>query len=277
MVKRALAAMLAWCALAGMQAPAPRAAPPQLQLWRLDCGEIQVSDLDIFSDAYLYVGQQKTLTDSCYLIRHGDRYLLWDTGLPGELAGSSAGDGPFRMSLRTRIRDQLVRIGVRPEQVSFVGISHYHDDHIGQAADFPAATLLIGAEDWEAIRGRPESAARFRPWIAGGARVQSVPRDHDVFGDGSVVMLFMPGHTPGHHSLLVRLRDRAPLLLTGDLYHFTENVRNNGVPSFNTNRADTLASFVRFRTIATSLRAETIIQHEPADIAKLPAFPEAAQ
>ncbi|HYN45669.1 MAG TPA: N-acyl homoserine lactonase family protein, partial [Allosphingosinicella sp.] len=101
-------------------------------------------------------------------------------------------------------------------------------------------------------------------------------RDHDVFGDGSVVMLAMPGHTPGHHSLLVRLRDRAPLLLTGDLYHFTENVRNNGVPSFNTNRADTLASFVRFRAIAGSLRAETIIQHEPADIAKLPAFPEAA-
>lgn len=268
--------LAAAAALAAAQAPA---GPPQgeLALWRLDCGEIHVSDLDIFSDAYLYERQEKTLTDSCYLIRHGDRYLLWDAGLPGELAGASAQNGPFRMSLRARIRDQLARIGVRPEQVTFVGISHYHDDHTGQAADFPGATLLIGAPDWEAIRARPESAARFRPWIEGGSTVQPVARDHDVFGDGSVVMLNMPGHTPGHHALLVRLRGRTPVLLTGDLYHFTEQVRNAGVPSFNTDRADTLASFARFLAIADSLDAEIIIQHEPNDIRRLPAFPDAAR
>lgn len=274
---RGVAVFLTWLALTAMQAPPGGETGPELALWRLDCGEIHVSDLDIFSDAWLYEGQEKTLTDSCYLIRHGDRYLLWDTGLPGELAGSSAESGPFRMSLRERIRDQLARIGVRPEQVNFVGISHYHDDHIGQAADFPGATLLIGAPDWEAIQGRPETAARFRPWIEGGAAVQPVARDHDVFGDGSVVMLNMPGHTPGHHALLVRLRGRSPLLLTGDLYHFTEQVRNAGVPSFNTDRGDTLASFARFLAIADSLDAEIVIQHEPNDIRRLPAFPEAAR
>ncbi len=255
----------------------PAAAAP-LQMWRLDCGEIRVTNLDLFSDAYLYQGREKTLTDSCYLIRHGNRYLLWDTGLPGELVGRSpGGEGPFRMSLRTRLRDQLRRIGVRPEQVTFVGISHYHDDHTGQAADFPAATLLIGAEDWEAVRGRPQTAARFQPWIAGGAKVEAVQRDHDVFGDGSVIMLDMPGHTPGHHSLLVRLPQMGPVLLTGDLYHFAEQVANQGVPSFNTDRADTLASFDRFRQIARSLGATVIIQHEPLDIPRLPAFPEPAR
>jgi len=275
MRKRALAIMAGWVFLAGMQAPQPPRAG--LEMWRLDCGEIRVSDLDVFSDTYLYVGQQKTLTDSCYLIRNGDRYLLWDTGLPGELAGGSAGEGPFRMSLRERIVPQLARIGVQPGQVTFVGVSHYHDDHIGQAADFPGATLLVGASDWEAIRGRPATAARFRPWIEGNARAQPLRGDHDVFGDGSATILNMPGHTPGHRTLLVRLPRTGPVLLTGDLYHFTENMRRGGIPSFNTDRADTLASMARFQAIARSLRARIIIQHEPADIAKLPAFPASAR
>lgn len=272
-------------ALAGAEAPAAVQEPAEVALWRLDCGEIHVADLDTFSDAYLYEGQDKILTDSCYLVRHpgsepgagDDRYLLWDTGLFGELAGRTHEEGGYRMTLRERIRDQLARVGVRPEQVTFVGISHYHDDHIGQAADFPGATLLIGAPDWEVIRGWPEAAARFRPWIEGGSPVQPVARDHDVFGDGSAVMLNMPGHTPGHHALLVRLRGRSPVLLTGDLYHFTEQVRNAGVPDFNTDRADTLASFARFLAIADSLDAEIIIQHEANDIRRLPAFPEAAR
>lgn len=264
-------------ALAMVQAPAAAQPQAEVALWRFDCGEIHVADLDTFSDAHLYEGQDKTLTDSCYLVGHGDRYLLWDTGLPGELAGRTHEEGGYRMSLRERVRDQLARIGVRPEQVTFVGISHYHDDHIGQVADFPGATLLIGAPDWEVIQGRPEAAARFRPWIEGGSTVQPVARDHDVFGDGSVVMLNMPGHTPGHHALLVRLRGRSPVLLTGDLYHFTEQVRNAGVPDFNADRADTLASFARFLAIADSLDAEIIIQHEPNDISRLPAFPQAAR
>lgn len=277
-MRKSLAGLaLGWLALTGMQAPSAPAPRPELQLWRLDCGEAAFADIGMFSDAYLYEGQPKTLTDSCYLIRHGDRYLLWDTGLDGALAGQTPPDGPVRFSLRSRVRDQLARINIRPEQINFVGISHYHDDHIGQAADFPRATLLVGTGDWEAIRGRPQSAARFRPWIEGGGNVQPIPGDHDVFGDGSVVMLSTPGHTPGHHSLLVRLRGRAPVVLSGDLFHFTEQVRNAGVPSFNTNRADTLASAARVMAIIDSLDAELIIQHEPNDIRRLPAFPEAAR
>lgn len=276
MLKRILALAAGAVALMGMQAPARPAPRAELALWRLDCGDVHIGNLDMFSDSYAYAGRSRTLTDSCYLIRHGDRYLLWDTGFPGNLAGRTTGDDSFRITVRTRITDQLARIGVRPEQVTFVGISHYHDDHTGQAADFPGATLLVGAPDWEAIRGRRESAARFRPWIEGQGRVQPVAADHDVFGDGSVVMLNMPGHTPGHHSLLVRLPRTGAVLLTGDLYHFTENLRTGGVPGFNTNRADTLASMSRFQAIARNLRARIVIQHEPADIAKLPAFPAAA-
>ncbi|HEX6374138.1 MAG TPA: N-acyl homoserine lactonase family protein [Allosphingosinicella sp.] len=274
MIKQLTGLAVAWLALAGMQPPP--AAPPPLQMWRLDCGTVQVGNLDLFSDAFLYAGQRKTLTDSCYLIRHGENYLLWDTGLPGELAGKTVPMGDMTLTVTRTVADQLRQIGVAPDQVNFVGISHRHEDHIGQAADFRKATLLIGSEDFEAIR-KGDSARRLAPWIDGGSRAERIDGDHDVFGDGSVVMLFMPGHTEGHHSLLVRLPKLGPVLLTGDLWHFTENVGNRGVPSFNTNRADTLASMDRFDAIARKLKAKVVIQHEPADIAKLPPFPQAAQ
>jgi N-acyl homoserine lactone hydrolase len=279
MLRRMLALAAGAMATMGMQAPAapPAAQRPEIALWRLDCGEARIGNLDMFSDTFAYVGRSKTLTASCYLIRHGDLYLLWDTGFPGNLAGSTTGDESFRITMRTRLTDQLARIGVRPEQITFLGISHYHDDHTGQAADFPRATLLIGAADWDVVRARPETAARFGPWTEGQSRVEPQAGDHDVFGDGSVIMLNTPGHTPGHHSLLVRLPRTGPVLLTGDLYHFTENFESGGVPGFNSNRADTIASMARFREIARNLRARIVIQHEPADIAKLPAFPEPAR
>ncbi|MBX3561675.1 MAG: N-acyl homoserine lactonase family protein [Sphingomonas sp.] len=263
----------------GMAAPvAAQEAGPEI--WRLDCGEIHVTDLNAFSDAFLYTGLEKTLTSSCYLIRHGDRYLLWDTGLSADMLGTTVESGPFRMTLRERIVPQLERINVRPDQISFVGISHYHFDHTGQLADFPGATLLIGQGDWDVLRagqGPANLATPFRRWIDGGGEVQPAARDHDVFGDGSVVMLNLPGHTPGHHGLLVRLAGGRNILLSGDQLHFLEQIGNAGVPPFNTNRADTLASTVRLLAIADSLEAELIIQHEPADIAKLPAFPASAR
>ena len=87
----------------------------------------------------------------------------------------------------------------------------------------------------------------------------------------------MPGHTPGHHSLLVRLKEMGNVLITGDLAHFHENYEANGVPTFNTDRAASLASIDRFKKIATNLKATVIIQHDARDIGKLPAFPAAAK
>jgi glyoxylase-like metal-dependent hydrolase (beta-lactamase superfamily II) len=89
-------------------------------------------------------------------------------------------------------------------------------------------------------------------------------------------MLAMPGHTPGHHALLVRLARTGPVLLSGDQFHARESFEKNEVPSFNASRSDTLASSDRFRNIAANLKAVVVIQHEPADVAKLPAFPASA-
>jgi glyoxylase-like metal-dependent hydrolase (beta-lactamase superfamily II) len=172
-------------------------------------------------------------------------------------------------------------LNLRAEQVKFVAISHYHGDHAGQAASFPDATLLIGKGDWDVLTdAKPNptaNPANFTRWISGGGKVEPVSGDKDIFGDGSVIMLNTPGHTPGHHSLLVKLAEKGNVLITGDLAHFRENYDSNGVPTFNTNRADTLASLDRFKQLAKNLQATVIIQHDARDIEKLPAFPAAAK
>jgi glyoxylase-like metal-dependent hydrolase (beta-lactamase superfamily II) len=277
MRKRILALAAGWLALTAMQAPAPAPRAP-LSLWRLDCGEFTFNDFNaFFSDTSEYRPGPKRLVGSCYLIRHGDEYMLWDTGVPGGLVGHPMTTPELTASLRARIVDQLAQIGVRPDQVGRVGISHYHFDHIGQAADFPRARLLIGTGDLAVLRGDAPGVQRdpFQPWLQGGAPVTDARGDLDIFEDGSVVMVALPGHTPGHHGLLVRLAS-GPVLLSGDAYHFTEQVARRGVPPFNTSRAETLASMDRFDRLARNLHARIIIQHEPADVARLPAFPGAA-
>lgn len=260
--------------------PAAPQGSAALSLWRLDCGTFVIKDYNsFFSDTSAYKPGPKTITDSCYLIRHGDRYMLWDTGLPRDT--KMGPDAPMSVvSLGRKLAEQLAEIGVKPEQIEMVGISHFHSDHIGQAADFPNATLVMGAGDLAALRAVPTDPrlepARLKPWLQDGGKVVEAEGDLDIFKDGSVVMLNMPGHTPGHHSLLVRLAS-GPVLLTGDLYHFTEQVAIHGVPPFNTDRADTLASMDRFEKLAKNLGAKVIIQHEAGDIDKLPAFPKAAQ
>jgi glyoxylase-like metal-dependent hydrolase (beta-lactamase superfamily II) len=89
-------------------------------------------------------------------------------------------------------------------------------------------------------------------------------------------MLATPGHTPGHHSLLVKLAKRN-FIITGDAVHFRENWDTDGVPWFNYNRASTIASIERLKKLAANLHATVIIQHDVRDINKLPAFPEAAK
>lgn len=253
----------------------------ELRLWRLDCGTIQVNDLSLFSDTFDYAGQKKTLTDSCYLIKHDDTYMMWDTGLPASFLHAKLGDAPMSVTLAKTLKSQLAEIGVSPAQITLLGISHYHFDHVGQAADFPKAKMLIGRADFEAFRSDPlpfgAEPALVRPWLEGKAPVDEITGDKDVFGDGSVVMLDVPGHTPGSRALLLRLSKTGPVVLSGDVVHFEEQLNRNEVPPFNTDRAQSLASMDRLRRIVATLKATLVVQHDADDIAKLPAFPRSAE
>ena len=115
--------------------------------------------------------------------------------------------------------------------------------------------------------------APFASWIKDGGKVEPLPGDKDVFGDGSVIVLYTPGHTPGHHSLLVKLPTTGAVFISGDLMHFRENYETNGVPWFNFDRAETLASLDRAKKIVANTKAMVIIQHDARDVDKLPVFP----
>ena len=253
--------------------PATAQTAPEVTLTRLDCGTPQTNDVGgRFTDTFAHNGVKIVFTYSCYLIKHGNDYFLWDAG-----HSMSAGAPAPKVS----IVDQLAQLKITPAQIKFVGISHYHADHTGQVASFPGSTLLIGKADWDGITATPPNVganvAPFAHWAKGGGKLEVLPGDKDVFGDGTAVILNTPGHTPGHRSLLVRLKEMGNVLITGDLAHFHENYESNGVPSFNFHRGDTLASLDRFKKIAANLKATVIIQHDLRDVGKLPAFPAAAK
>ena len=251
-----------------------------VSLTRLDCGSALIKDFDaFFSDRPgLYPKGPRQITDSCYLIRHGDQQMIWDTGFAAAIKGQSKDLGDLVIHLDSTLAEQLAQVGLKPADIDVVGISHEHADHTGQAAQFPQARLVIGAEDFEKVMkpGGPGQPSPIEPWLKEGAKVTAATSDVDIFGDGSVVALRLPGHTHGHLALLVKLAS-GPVLLTGDLYHSTMSREKRGVPPFNTSRDETLASMDRFEALAKKLGAKVIIQHEPADIAKLPAFPAAAK
>jgi glyoxylase-like metal-dependent hydrolase (beta-lactamase superfamily II) len=257
---------------AGIAAPAQAA--PDVSLARLDCGTPQAPTAvnQRFSDIYAYGDLKLQFVFSCYLIKHGDEYMLWDTG--------HATTAP-NVAPKVSLVDFLAKIDVKPEQIKYVGISHYHADHTGQIASFPKATLLIGAREWDAISSpKPAEGVNFKPfegWIKGENKVEPQGVDKDVFGDGTVIMLRTPGHTPGHSSLLVKLPQMGPVIITGDAVHFRENYDTVGVPSFNYDRAQTVASIERLKKIASNLKATVVIQHDARDIEKLPVFPEFAK
>src|SRR6478672_12646829 len=104
MLKRSLAVAMGWIALTGMQTPATPVPPPLMEMWRLDCGDFQINDINAFmSDTSEYPARAKHLVGSCYLIRHGDAYMLWDTGLSGALVGHPDTNPVMTLNLHARI------------------------------------------------------------------------------------------------------------------------------------------------------------------------------
>src|SRR5450759_3029232 len=220
-VQRMLRVIIATIAFAALSVNAQPVA--EVTLTRLDCGS-GFNDQRRFSDTLAYTDPKVPFTCSCYVTRHGDDYMVWDTGyLPG-----SNPNAP-----KVTLLEQLAQLKITPDQVKYVGISHFHADHTGQLGSLPKAMLLIGESEWAAITEPKPMAgvnvAGFTHWISGGGKVEPQALDKDVFGDGSVMILRAPGHTPGHQALLVRLKEKGPVILVGDAAHFHENYINNGV------------------------------------------------
>ena len=282
MFKRA-AFSLSLLALAACGPSQEDAAAPVVQLYAMDCGTAEFNDVGMFADDGSMNGQSRTLVVPCYLIRHPSGDLIWDTGFPDAVADMENGlDLPqmgAHVTLRAKLADQLQQLGLTPADIEFVSFSHQHGDHTGNGNLFAGSTWIVDADE-RAYMFSDE--ARQGQAFAGYAQLENAETrliegnlDHDVFGDGSVLIVQTPGHTPGHTVLLVRLANAGPVLLTGDMWHLAESRERRLVPSFNTDRAETLASMDKVEQLADETGARIIRQHVAEDFAALPRFPEA--
>ena len=243
-----------------------------IKLYTFDCGNIEVSDFDAFSSSGDYAGQVGRLTNTCYLVRHPAGDLIWDLGLPHGLVDSAPQvDGIFTVSLKSSLTDLLAEIDLTVADIDFMSVSHSHFDHTGQASLFPDVKWLVHQSELEHMFSTEESKAQNAAFA--GLNKTTFSENYDVFGDGSVVILETPGHTPGHTVLQVNLPESGPILLTGDLYHRTESRELQRVPRFNTDESKTRLSMTPFERLATELGARVIIQHELTDVSALPQPP----
>jgi len=239
-----------------LAAMAPAGAQTADRLHVMDCGHNSAKDQSLWSPG-INVGKPIEQANTCTLVRHGIQWLLWDTGYPDAIAEQPV-DTPVGHATRTRtLAAQLAELGVKPEDIAFIAVSHTHADHIGNVDRFPAATLLIQkAEfDWAFAPGK-------RPLFKKDRAMRLLEGDLDVFGDGSVILLSTPGHTPGHQSLLVHLARTGWIVLSGDAAHFRDNWDNDRVPSINTSAEQTHESHARLAKIVAEKKAQLWINHD---------------
>jgi glyoxylase-like metal-dependent hydrolase (beta-lactamase superfamily II) len=266
-------------ALALLAGAGQAAAAPDVRLYRLDCGTMHIGDMSMMSDAGHYQGRSYDIVISCYLIKHGDDWLLWDTGYPRAFQGGVT-QGKLHMRLDRTIVDQIATLGLTPADIGQVVLSHAHFDHAGQSNDFPQSTLVIQRAEHAVLADRKEAEAHFiQPALLEAHTAGAHPKlrlldgDTDLFGDGTVRLYALPGHTPGHMALELTLARAGKVVLSGDQWHFTENHEGDQVPTFNYDHAQTIASSKRLDAIITRDHARLVIGHEPKDNAGLPALP----
>lgn len=239
------------------------------KLYVLNCGEGTAGDISRWTPG-LNEGKTMDFVDSCYLVKHAKGWFLWDTGIADSVAAMPNGLTPADPKAVTWRRPktlaaQLEQLGLKPDDIKAMAVSHTHPDHIGNVELFPQAMLYVqkAEYDWPAANNEP----RFKP----SHPVELLSGDKDVFGDGSVTILSTPGHTPGHQSLLVKLPKTGAVILSGDAVHFKDNWDNRRVPGMNVNKDQSAASMQKIADTLAREKGQLWINHDKAqrDIQKM--------
>jgi N-acyl homoserine lactone hydrolase len=248
--------------------PAKPQPPQSLRLYVLDCGIITPPNVDNYGLKVNEVVDTRMITP-CFLIAHPRGTLMWDTG---EIPDGAFKDGISPQKLRNFTVDrpllpQLAAIGYIPADITYLALSHYHGDHVANASQFAKSTWIVQKGDRDAILApRPEGSRvpdpKFFEGLADAKTIVLNGEDHDVFGDGTVVIKSAPGHTPGHQTLFLKLAKTGSVLLCGDLYHYPEEITYKKIPNFDTDREQTAKSREMIENFVKQNHAELWIQHD---------------
>lgn len=249
------------------------------RIYAINCGENHAKDLSSWTTP---ADQDKAyvFSNNCYLIRHRTDWMLWDSGHADRIAAMPDGlpnpRGTSIARLKTPLVDSLREIGVTPADIRYFAMSHSHGDHAGNANLFAGSTIYMQGAEYDAVFGPEPQKYNFTPANfekLRGADIVRLHGDHDVFGDGSVVIKATPGHTPGHQSLFVRLPKTGPVLLSGDAVHLKSNWEARRVPSINYSTEQSARSMKEMDAVMKATGAQLWINHDPDQSATIPHSP----
>jgi N-acyl homoserine lactone hydrolase len=265
------AAMIGWLLMTGLAfgvgSSAMRAnaqCAHTTRLYVLDGGTLTIADPSGFGVTIEDIKGFSAMPVPAYLVVHPSGTLLWDAGLGDDLVGRPGSEtqrGAFGQVVTTTLRGQLADIGYTPDGITYLAMSHLHFDHVGNANDYAGATWIVQKADRDAVdftdreRTAAYSALEHSETIA-------IDGDHDVFGDGTVIIKSTPGHTPGHQSLFVNLAETGPVVLSGDLYHYAAERTLSKMPPREVGPGLTAASRASLEAFIAETGSQLWVQHE---------------
>jgi N-acyl homoserine lactone hydrolase len=281
---RRLSILASAAALALPVAAQKHAQPPKsLRVYVFDCGMIK--GLDPFTTFHI---KKEDLAGvdfvvPCYLIAHPKGTLMWDVGVvpdsafKGDGSPVSQGNPPVSITATKPLLPQLAALGYTPADITYFALSHYHSDHTANANAFAGSTWLVHQTERDAMFAEKQAGIIQTATFSAlrNAKTKILPEtDYDVFGDGSAIIKYAPGHTPGHQVLLLNLKKTGPVLIAGDLYHYPEERFTDKTPTFEFNHEQSLASRAKIEAFLKESKAKLWIEHDLATFNKLKKAPE---
>ena len=244
-----------------------------LKVFVLDGGYMIMQDLSQFTQDDSYERRRKIIDNPVFIIEHPKGRLIWDVGLPDSLADRNPAeiDSTEQFYVREKLINQLKVMHFTPDSIDYLAVSHTHVDHIGNANYFKNSTWIVNEREL-AWSMRDGASTRNYDSLRTAKKI-TFKDTYDVFGDASVIIHSMPGHTLGHMCLQIELKNET-IFLTGDLYHFNEQRQFRRVPKWNTDVQMTLQSMEKFEKLVKQKKAKVIIQHERTQYAQLPVYPK---
>jgi glyoxylase-like metal-dependent hydrolase (beta-lactamase superfamily II) len=253
-------------------------APVPLRLYVFDNGEITGLDPKLFGFTREEL-KEVDFVNVSYLVVHPRGTVMFDTGGIGDehfpADGSPAREGV--LSASRKLAPQMAAAGYKPSDVTYLVMSHYHSDHTGNANLFAGATWIVQkAERDYMFQDKPPGIIQPATYSALRNAATKVldNEDFDVFGDGTVVVKSTPGHTPGHQVMAVTLPKFGPVILSGDLYHYPEEIATGRTPSFEFDAAMSAKSRAAVQAFAKETGAKLWIEHDKLTHAALPKAPQ---
>ena len=270
--------LLALSLILPIPASPQKATPPKsVRLYVFDCGTLDIPDPSPYQLKKEELAT-KDMSAPCFLVAHPQGTLMWDAGpVPDSAFKPGGGPGTMRYATAKKtLTSQLAEIGYSPADITYLSISHFHWDHIGNANLFAGSTWLVRKLERDVMFTEPFSP-RTEPQnysaLKNSKTVIVTRTDYDVFGDGTVVLKSAPGHSPDHQVLFVKLANTGPVVISGDLYHYPEERKLNKVPTTEYNAKQTIESRRSIEAFLKKSKAQFWIQHDLIANAKLKKSP----